>query len=60
MLEVVIMAKMTKAQVKKRLSECVSKLDNCVIKGQDHFTPAMRTELMKMSNRLLNMKHKMK
>ena len=54
------MAKITKAQCRKRLMECVSKLDNVVMKGNDHFSGAKRLELMKMSNKLLNEAHKLK
>ncbi len=54
------MAKMTKAQCRKRLMECVRKLDNVVMKGSEHFNGAKRLELMKLSNKLLNDAHKLK
>jgi len=42
------------------MRECVSKLDNCVLKGMSHMTPSMRSEIMKISNRLLNLSEKVK
>ena len=54
------MAKITKAQCRKRLLECVSKLENTVVKGKDHFSGAKRLELMKMSNKILNEAMKLK
>lgn len=54
------MQKITKAQLRKRLMESVSKIETAVIKGSTHMTGSQRIEIMKMTNKLLNMAHKLK
>ena len=40
--------------MRKRLLEAVSKIENAVVKGNRHMRAPKRMELMKMSNKILN------
>jgi hypothetical protein len=53
-------AKITKAQTRKRLDEASSKIINALLKGGQHIPPNLHAELMKMSNRLTNISFRLK
>jgi len=53
------MAKMTKSQVKKRLSEAATKIATCFIEGDTHLTNAELSKMLKMRHDLFNIVKKL-
>jgi len=54
------MARMTKAQTRKRLEEAGNKLDKAMRYGDTPMSPALRMELFKMMNRIIIISTKFK
>ena len=54
------MAKMTKAQSRKRLAEAASKVAHVFVEGDQHLSTACLTKLFKIRNELLNLSKKLK